>query len=437
MNISVFGLGYVGAVVTGCFARNGHTVVGVDVRQSKVDMLNQGVSPIVEPGLAELIAEGRQAGRIWGTMSAEDAVLATQISLICVGTPSTVEGGLTTEYIEGVCGEIGAALAKKDSYHVVVDRSTILPGTVEEKMIPILERASGKKAGADFGVAMNPEFLRESSAIKDFDDPPKTVIGQFDERSGDVVAQLYEGLAAPMFRPSLKVAELVKYADNVFHALKIVFGNEIGSIAKACGMDSHEVMDIFCADRKLNISPAYLKPGFAYGGSCLPKDLRALTYHAHQLGVEVPVLDGIGESNKAHIERAAADIVALGATKIAFLGVAFKAGTDDLRETPNLSLIALLREQGCEVKLYDSQVLASIQRGTSFYLDENLPEIKPLFAPSIEEAVAGAELVVVGNSASEFHEAVAGLGQGVAVYDLVRLPRSGEESPGSYQGICW
>jgi GDP-mannose 6-dehydrogenase len=437
LNISVFGLGYVGAVVTGCFARDGHTVVGVDVRQSKVDMLNAGISPIVEPGLAELIADAHKAGRIRATTDATDAVQATDISLICVGTPSTKEGGLQTRFIEKVCEEIGQALAGKETYHVVVDRSTILPGTVETKIIPILERTSGKRVGEDFGVAMNPEFLRESSAIKDFDAPPKTVIGEYDVRSGDLVAQLYAELEAPLFRTSIRVAEMVKYADNVFHALKIVFGNEIGSIAKTCGMDSHEVMRIFCSDRKLNISPAYLLPGFAYGGSCLPKDLRALTYHARQLGVAVPVLDGIGHSNESHIERAAATIGQLGARSVAYLGVAFKADTDDLRETPNLRLVDLLCKQGCSVRLYDAQVLASIEGGTAFYLDEHLPEIKPLFVKSAAEAVEGADLVVIGNNAPEFRDVTMALPESVAVYDLVRLFSNCEEKPANYQGICW
>ncbi len=437
MNISVFGLGYVGAVVAGCFARDGHTVVGVDVRQSKVDMLNRGVSPIVEPGLAELITEGWREGRIRATLSAEEAVLATDISLVCVGTPSTADGGLQTTFLEHVCAEIGAALAKKDGYHVVVDRSTILPGTVEGKMVPILELHSGKRVGDDFGVAMNPEFLRESTAIKDFDEPPKTVIGEYDVRTGDLVAQLYAHLDAPLFRTSIRVAEMVKYADNVFHALKIVFGNEIGSIAKACNMDSHEVMRIFCADQKLNISPAYLRPGFAYGGSCLPKDLRALTHRAHELGIAVPVLDGISQSNEAHIERAAKDILELGTRTVAFLGVAFKADTDDLRETPNLRLIERLREEGCTVRLYDAQVLASLRAGTAFYLEEHLPAYKPLFVETLEQAVAGADLVVIGNGAAEFREAVKSLPEGVAVYDLVRLFKAcGDVRPG-YQGICW
>lgn len=437
MNISVFGLGYVGAVVVGCFARDGHTVVGVDVRPTKVDMLNRGISPIVEPGLAELITEGWRQGRIRATLSAEEAVLATDVSLICVGTPSTADGGLQTHFLEHVCAEIGDALAKKDGYHVVVDRSTILPGTVEGKMIPILELHSGKRVGDDFGVAMNPEFLRESTAIKDFDEPPKTVIGEHDVRTGDLLAQLYAHLDAPLFRTSIRVAEMVKYADNVFHALKIVFGNEIGSIAKACDMDSHEVMRIFCADRKLNISPAYLKPGFAYGGSCLPKDLRALTHHAHTLGIKVPVLDGIGQSNEAHIERAAQDILGLGVRTVAFLGVAFKADTDDLRETPNLRLIERLREEGCTVRLYDAQVLASLRAGTAFYLEEHLPAYKPLFVDTIAQAVEGADLVVVGNGAEEFREALQKLPQGVGIYDLVRLFKACGDLPPGYQGICW
>jgi GDP-mannose 6-dehydrogenase len=437
LDISVFGLGYVGAVVMGCFARDGHRVVGVDVRQSKVDMLNAGRSPIVEPGLADLIATARAEGRLSATTDVSDAVMSTDISLICVGTPSTRDGGLQTEFLERVCEQIGDALKNKDAYHVVVDRSTVLPGTVEGVMLPILEAHSGKRAGEGFGLAMNPEFLRESTAIRDFDEPPKTVIGEYDERSGDVVARLYADLDAPLFRTSIRVAEMVKYADNAFHALKIVFGNEIGSIAKAGGMDSHEVMRIFCSDRKLNISPAYLRPGFAYGGSCLPKDLRALTHHARQLGVAVPVLDGIGHSNEAHIERAAAQIGMLGPRKVAFLGVAFKADTDDLRESPNLRLIHLLLDQGCGVRLYDAQVLASIHGDTSFYLNENLPELKPLFAETAEEAVAGADLVVVGNGAEEFREVLHGLSQGTMVYDLVRLFAACERVPSDYQGICW
>ncbi|MGZ7032755.1 MAG: nucleotide sugar dehydrogenase, partial [Thermoanaerobaculia bacterium] len=288
-SVSVFGLGYVGCVSAACLAREGHTVVGVDVSRSKVDMINAGTATIVEHGIGELVAEMVSAGKLTATTDVASAVARTQISLVCVGTPSQANGGLDLAYVRRVAAEIGAALRDKSDWHVVVIRSTVLPGTTADVVTPILEQASGKTAGKDFGVSMNPEFLREGTSIKDFDDPPFTVIGAADDRTAQTVGTLYEGLKAPVRVVPLAVAEMVKYACNSFHGLKVAFGNEIGSICKALSVDSHEVMKIFCEDTKLNIAPTYLRPGFAFGGSCLPKDLRALSYRARQLDIDTPV----------------------------------------------------------------------------------------------------------------------------------------------------
>jgi GDP-mannose 6-dehydrogenase len=322
MNISIFGLGYVGAVSAGCLAEAGHTVIGVDPNRSKVDLINQGQTPIIEQGIGDLIRRNVEAGRLRGTTSSEDALAGSELSLVCVGTPSRGNGSLDVTYVRRVCEEIARELRNHDGYHVVVVRSTMLPGTVNGVVVPTLEEHSGRKAGENFGVCINPEFLREGTAVYDFHHPPKTVIGEFDSRSGDVLASVYKDIEAPLIRTSIETAEMVKYTDNAWHALKIGFANEIGTICKGVGIDSHQVMNIFCQDLKLNISTAYLKPGFAFGGSCLPKDLRALTYKARSLDVEVPILENILRSNRRQIERALGMVLNGDAKKVGSWGSA-------------------------------------------------------------------------------------------------------------------
>ncbi len=333
MDISIFGLGYVGAVSAACLANEGHNVIGVDTVDIKVNLINEGKSPIIEKDIGEIIKAAVEKGKLSATADARKAVEQSDISLVCVGTPTQANGDLDTSYVRRVCKNIGTAIKDKDSYHVVVIRSTILPGTIKNLVIPVLEENSHKIAGRDFGLCSNPEFLREGSAVYDFYNPPKTVIGEIDEKSGDLLEVLYKKFDAPFIRTKIEVAEMIKYVDNVWHALKVVFGNEIGKICKSLGVDSHEIMDIFCSDTKLNISPYYLKPGFAFGGSCLPKDVRALVYKGKNLDIDLPVLNAILPSNRAHIENGLRLVMESKNKKIGVLGFSFKAGTDDLRES--------------------------------------------------------------------------------------------------------
>ena len=334
MKISVIGLGYVGAVSAACLARRGHEVVGVDVNPRKVSSINDGVAPVLEPGLPEATAQAVESGRLRATLDAAEAVRATEVSLICVGTPSGSQGSLSLAALERVCADIGAALPTAQRRHTVVVRSTVLPGTSEGTMIPALEASSGLVAGRDFGFAVNPEYLREGSGVADFDDPEKTVIGELDPRSGDPIAEIYGDLAKTTFRVPIRVAEAAKYIDNAFHALKVGFANEVGALSVEFGIDSHQLMRIFKADRKLNISDAYLNPGFCFGGSCLPKDLRALVHRAQGSHVAVPILESVLESNEAHFRRTYELLTANGRRRIGLLGLAFKPGTDELRESP-------------------------------------------------------------------------------------------------------
>ena len=419
MRISIFGLGYVGAVVSGCFARDGHHVIGVDTDSGKVALINSGRSPIIEPGLDAMIAAAVSAGTLSAWQNCRDAVLDTEISMVCVGTPSQATGGLDLTYVIRVCEEIGAALADKTGRHLVVIRSTMLPGSVRGTVIPALERGSRKRAGVDFGVGNNPEFLRESTAVHDFDHPPKTVIGALIPEDAKTIAALYEKLDAPLLCTSLETAEMVKYADNSFHALKITFANEIGALCKQHGIDAHEVMGIFCQDRKLNISPAYLRPGFAFGGSCLPKDLRALNRLAAVDGIETPLLNSLLLSNEALIQRAIRLVTEEGRKRIGVLGFAFKGGTDDLRESPVVTVIEALLGKGYEIRLFDSCVsLARLVGANRRYLEERIPHISRLMVDSIEELVANSDTVLVGNHNEAFFSALTTLGSTKRVIDL-------------------
>lgn len=436
--ISVFGLGYVGCVSAACFAKEGHEVVGVDVNQSKVDMINQGISTIVEHGIGDLVAEMRRSGRMRATTDVREAVLATDISLVCVGTPSKPNGALELGFVERVCEQIGAALKDKSTRHTVIIRSTVLPGSTHRMAVPALERASGMKAGDDFGVGMNPEFLREGTSIKDFYDPPFTVIGTEDERTVEAVRALYERIDAPFHAVATGVAEMLKYACNCYHGLKVAFANEIGNVSKSLGVDSHEVMRLFCLDTKLNVSPAYLKPGFAFGGSCLPKDLRGIAYRARTLDIETPVLTATLASNQLQIARAFDLVAAAGRKRVGVLGLAFKSGTDDLRESPMVSLIETLIGKGFEVTIYDREVRsASIIGSNREYIEREIPHIWELMRASVNEVLDASDVVVIGNGSAEFREIEPRLRADQRVVDLVRIFGDRVSDGVTYEGICW
>ena len=438
MRISVFGLGYVGSVSVACLAAQGHTVTGVDVSPAKVARINAGLGPVIEANLDELIAQGVAAGRVCATTEAAEAVRGAEVMLICVGTPSNGNGNLNFEFVDRVCEQVGQELASADGYPVVVIRSTVLPGSTETRFIPILERASGRAAGKDFGVAFNPEFLREGTAVDDFFHPPFNVVGQYDECGAQVVARLYEGSQAPLLVTRLKVAETVKYVNNAFHALKVGFANEIGSICKAQGIDSHEVMDIFCRDHKLNLSSYYLKPGFAFGGSCLPKDIRALLYQGHRLDLELPVLELILPSNEHQIRRAFELIKQTGSKNIGALGLSFKAGTDDLRESPMVTLLEMLIGKGYQVHLYDHNVLLSQLNGSNrAYIEREIPHIATLMRSSAEEVIAQCEVIVVGNKSPEFRAVLQHARPDQVVIDLVRILSGSEAVACRYEGMSW
>lgn len=435
--ISVFGLGYVGAVTAGCLARDGHKVVGVDLNAAKVNLVNAGKSPIVEKDTAELIGEGVGRGLLRATADAAQAVAETEMSLICVGTPSQPNGNLDLSCVRRVSEQIGGAIRDKSDFHVVVCRSTVLPGSTRSVIQPTLEEYSGKRGGVDFGICNNPEFLREGTAVHDFYNPPKIVIGQIDARSGDMAAALYDRLDAPMIRTTVEIAEMVKYVDNVWHALKICFANEVGNLCKALGLDSHEVMDIFCRDTKLNLSPCYLKPGFAFGGACLPKDIRALTYKARTLDLELPVIDSILPSNECQIHEAFRLIAGLGHRKIGVLGLSFKAGTDDLRESPIVELVERLLGKGYDLLIFDENVrLANLVGANRDYILHRIPHIAPLLTEDPRTILDHGQVIVVGNRTAEFQEIVRHVRDGQVVVDLARVVDRTSRK-GQYEGICW
>jgi GDP-mannose 6-dehydrogenase len=436
MKISIFGIGYVGCVSAACFAHAGHDVLGVDVNPTKVSIINSGKSPIVEPQMNELIHDVVKSGKLRALTDSMEAVKASDVSLVCVGTPSKPNGSLDLGHVARVCEEIGAALATKDTHHTIVIRSTMLPGSIETVAQPALEQTSRKKAGKDFGVCVNPEFLREGTSVKDFYAPPFTLIGADDEETAKIVSSLYANIDAPIFTTTIKTAEMVKYVCNCFHALKVSFANEIGNICKALELDSHEVMKVFCADTKLNLSPYYLKPGFAFGGSCLPKDLRAVSYKAKELDVEVPVLSAITATNKLQVERALDMVLSTGNKQVGVLGFSFKAGTDDLRESPMVTLIETLIGKGLELVIYDRDVsLARLFGSNKAYIEEEIPHIAKLMRGSIDEVLEAANTIVIGNRSEEFRQIESRLRPGQTVIDLVRL--FDRTSGDGYQGICW
>lgn len=403
MNISIFGLGYVGTVCSGCFAQEGHFIIGVDKHKSKVDMINDGISPVIEIGLNDIIESEKINKNICATQNAYMAVMETDISMVCVGTPSNFNGSLDLKYVHAVCKEIGFALKYKCSYHVVVIRSTMLPGSLNKVVIPTLEKYSDKKAFYDFGVCINPEFLREGSAVNDFFNPPKIVIGACDSLSSDTVMKLYQNICAPKFVVNINTAEMIKYTDNAWHALKVVFANEIGSLCDYLNLDSHEVMDLFCHDVKLNISSAYLRPGLAFGGSCLPKDLRALCHNAKELDLDLPLLNNILISNRAHIIRLIRYIVSLNKKNIGILGFSFKTGTDDLRESPMIEIIEWLLGKGYNLRLYDKNVLISSLIGANKeYIIHKIPHISNLLVNSINKVIDNSDIIIIGNYDKEY-----------------------------------
>ncbi len=436
MKISIFGLGYVGAVSAGCLATDGHEVIGVDPNKTKVDLINQGTTPIIEKDIGEMIAATVKSGHLRATADVRDAVFGSDMSLICVGTPSQLNGNLDLSHVRKVCQEIGAAIREKDTFHVVVARSTMLPGSMRSLVIPTLEAASGKVAGVGFGVCNNPEFLREGTAVYDYYHPPKTVIGESDEKAGALLVRLYEKMDAPLVRTDVETAEMVKYTDNTWHAVKVAFANEIGNICKAVGIDGHKVMEIFCQDTKLNLSPYYMKPGFAFGGSCLPKDVRALTYKARSLDLDLPLLNSILPSNQRQVEKGIKMIVDKGARKVGILGFSFKAGTDDLRESPLVDVIEYLLGKGYELKLYDKNVnLAALTGANQDYILNHIPHISKLMVSNMQDVLDFADTIVIGNGAAEFKTVPGSLKPHQHIVDLVRISK--EQSGEQYDGICW
>ena len=437
MKISVMGLGYVGAVAAACLAKDGHEVIGVDPQKTKVDLINAGKTPIIEKDIGEIIAEQVAAGRLVATTDVKSAVAATDVSLVCVGTPSLGNGHIDLKFVRRVCEEIGEGL-RDHRGHTVVLRSTLLPGSMKNVVIPTLEAVSGLKAGRDFGLCINPEFLREGTAVFDYYHPPKTVIGDVGSAAGgDVLEKVYAHLPGPKIRTDYETAEMVKYADNTWHALKVSFANEIGNICKGLGIDSHKLMDIFCQDTKLNLSPYYLKPGFAFGGSCLPKDVRALSYKAKLLDVKVPIIDAILPSNDEQIERGIRAVLDKGNKKVGILGFSFKAGTDDLRESPMVELVERLIGKGYDLRVYDSNVrIASIHGANKDYILNHIPHISKLMVDSIDEVLDHAGTVVIGNGSPEFREVPKLMRGNQQIVDLVRISDT-KSVEGVYDGICW
>lgn len=438
MNISVFGLGYVGSVSGATFAADGHSVIGVDVNADKVAMLNEGRSPIVEPGLDELVASVVAEGRLRATTDAAAAVADSDVSLISVSTPSRKNGGLDLTHLVRVCEQIGDALRAKETYHVVVVRSTVLPGTTHGTVIPTLEQRSGKRYGVDFGVAVNPEFLREGAALADIRQPPLTLIGHNHAADAASATALYETIDAPLVSTSIRAAEMIKYASNTWHAVKVCFANEIGNFCKRLGVDSHEVMDIFCRDDKLNLAPYYLKPGFAFGGSCLPKDVRALEYRAKELDLDLPLIQSVMASNRRQVQHAIDLVIDSGRKRVGLLGLSFKAGTDDLRESPMVILAEALLGKGYELRIFDRNVsLARLTGANKAYIEGQIPHLARLLRPSVDEVLEGADVLIVGNRSPEFADAVKRTREGQLVLDLVRVPVDPAAIAAEYHGLCW
>lgn len=439
MKISVFGMGYVGVVCSACLAESGHDIVGVDTNKSKLDYIASGKSPIHEPGLNEILNRVIQSGKLSVTTDVVKAVAETDISFICVGTPSLENGSLNINYLKAVSEEIASELAKKDSRHTIVVRSTVLPGVVRKEVLPTIESISGLKAGEDFGLAMNPEFLRESTAIDDFYHPPMTIVGQLDEHSGEELNEIYSAIDAPIFRTDLEVAEMVKYACNSWHAVKVTFANEIGNLAKVVGVDGREVMNLVCQDRKLNISSYYMRPGFAFGGSCLPKDVRAIMSKFNDLSIPSPLLDSVMDSNENQVSRAMGLIKDLPVKNIALLGLSFKPNTDDLRESAPVALSKQLLAEGYGLKIVDKNVMnAVLDSPVSESIKASHPTLVEILTADVDEAISDADMIILAHDIKEFTDVLDGNKadcHSKHLLDLSGFLKNNHNS--AWQGICW
>ncbi|MGA2415133.1 MAG: nucleotide sugar dehydrogenase [Candidatus Sulfotelmatobacter sp.] len=436
--VSIFGLGYVGSVTAACLAAKGHSVTGVDLNASKVELLNTGRSPIVELGMNELVEEAHKASLLSATTDSAAAVMQTEISFLCVGTPSLRSGKLDLGHVEPVCRDIGQVLKRKPSFHLVVLRSTVLPGTAENIVIPALEEASGKRLGKDFGVCVNPEFMREGTAVADFMQPAMTIIGAIDAKHADGLRELYSWAPGRIFETTFRSAEMVKYVCNTWHALKVAFANEVGTLAKALNVDAEDVTEIFTADDKLNISARYLKPGFAFGGSCLPKDVRAMSYRAKELDLKLPLFESIMPSNDEHLRRAIAIVLESGKKNVAILGLSFKAATDDLRESPQVQLVKHLLGEGYNLKIWDENVsLGRLIGSNRDYIEGTIPHIGSLLESDLGEILRNAEVVVIGTRGIARDQLQAHLRDDHVVVDLVNLEKARRPAVGDYEGICW
>jgi len=439
MRISIFGIGYVGAVTAACLCRSGHQIIAVDPNPTKIDLINAGTAPIVEPGLPELISDAVASGQLRAISNVAEAIANSELSIVCVGTPSLPNGNLDLGYVVTVCEEIGAAISAKSGFHSVVMRSTMLPGSMSGTVIPTLERASGMIAGEDFGIAIYPEFLRESTAIADYLNPEVIVVGWRDETTLSRLKEINHGISGDLRTVDIGTAEAIKYANNCWHATKITFANEMGNICKAAGIDSHEVMEVLCADRRLNVSPAYLKPGMAFGGSCLPKDLRALRYKAASMDVRTPMLEAVQTSNALQIDRAF-ELIANSSPskKIGMLGLSFKSGTDDLRESPLVTVAEKLYGKGFSLKIYDQNVNMSRLMGANLhFIRSYMPHLAELMVDDVDEAVDHGDTLVIGNADDRFANIARGANGGKAVIDLVRIDRTLRTAKGAYEGLCW
>jgi GDP-mannose 6-dehydrogenase len=437
MDISVFGLGYVGTVSAACLSQTGHRIIGVDVNPFKVDSINQGKSPIVETGVEELLHRALSRGSLSATTDVTEAVMNTDISFLCVGTPSNSNGSLNLDQVMRVCEQIGVVLKSKPGYHGIAVRSTVLPGTIE-RVIDVIASNSGKTPGNDFGVASNPEFLRAGTSVLDFQTPPFTVVGTDDKKIAKMLGEAYETIDAPFHVVDVKEAELLKYACNSFHAVKVTFANEIGAIGKKLGIDSHAVMKMLTEDTKLNISPYYLKPGFAFGGSCLPKDVRAITYESRVLDVATPLLDSVIPSNEVQIQRVIDWVIGQKRKRIGLLGLSFKSNTDDLRESPIVKVAETLLGKGFSIAIYDSKVNISRLVGANrAYIEQEIPHIAQLMQEDIEDILDHAEIILIANNDAEFGDALKKLRPDQVVLDLVRTSKESMPTTGSYEGIGW
>jgi GDP-mannose 6-dehydrogenase len=438
MKISIFGLGYVGAVSLACLARDGHHVIGVDIDKTKLELIKTGKTPVVEEGMVELMQSVAASGHVTVTTDTFAAVMGSEISLVCVGTPSAANGSQDQGAILRLAAQLGQALKQKTEAHVVVFRSTVVPGTVEDVLRPIVERESGKKDGVDFHLCFQPEFLREGSSIRDYDKPPFTIIGANHAQAADKLKELFGHLPCKFLQTTVRAAEMMKYSCNNFHALKITFANETARLCGALGVDAFEVMDLVCQDTQLNISKAYLKPGFAFGGSCLPKDLRATSYLAKQRDVELPMLSAILASNKAHLDLAFDKVVASGKRKVGFVGLSFKTGTDDLRESPLVTLAEMLIGKGYQLSVYDPEVhLARLLGANKSFIEQHLPHIGEMLVPELNTVVDQAEVIVLGSNSPAVMDALARrVRADQVVVDLVRLP-AGLRLAAPVVGLCW